>query len=47
MREYIKRYGQVVLPGEDLESLYLLATKIETVIQNHVRVINELRTSLQ
>ena len=47
MREYIDRYGHVALPGEDLESPYLLATKIEVVIQNHVRVINELWTSLQ
>jgi hypothetical protein len=47
MMEYIERYGRIVLPGEDLLSPYELAANLDAVIQNHVRLINQFRTTLQ
>jgi hypothetical protein len=47
MQEYIQRYGSVVLPGEELLSPYELAANLDAVIQNHVRLINQFRNTLQ
>ena len=47
MEKYIERYGHVVLPDEELLSPYELAAHMETVIQNHVSLINQFRTRLQ
>jgi len=47
MQEYLNLYGGVLLPGEDLLSVYELANSLEAVIQNHVKLINEFRKTLQ
>ncbi len=47
MEEYIRRYGNVVLPGEDLMSPYELAAHLEVVIENHVKLVNQFRNTLQ
>jgi len=47
MQEYLNMFGQVLLPGEDLLSIYELANNLEAVIQNHVKLINEFRKTLQ
>ncbi len=47
MREYLETYGKVILAGDLLLSPYELAANLEAVIQNHVRLVNEFRKSLQ
>jgi len=47
MQEYINTYGGVLLTGEECRNPHELACHIEAVIQNHVRLINEFRKTLQ
>ncbi len=46
-QQYLERYGHMVLPGEELLSPYELAAQLEPVIEQHVRLINEFRHTLQ
>jgi len=47
MAEYLRMFGGVLLPGEELLSVYELANNVEAVLQNHVRLVNEFRKTLQ
>jgi len=47
MQEYLNTYGGLLLPNEDLLSVYDLAANFEAVIQHHVRLVNEFRKTLQ
>ncbi|MEI8348731.1 MAG: hypothetical protein WCI77_01120 [Candidatus Omnitrophota bacterium] len=47
IQEYLKTYGQILLPGEEFLSIYELANDLEAIIQNHVKIINEFRKKLQ
>ena len=47
MAEYLRVFGGVLLPGEELLSVYELANNVEAVLQNHVRLVNEFRKTLQ
>ncbi len=47
MQEYLELYGAVVLPDEELMSSYQLAANLESVVQNHVNLINQFRTTLR
>ena len=47
MEEYVKIYGHVLLAGEELLSPAELAGNLQIVIQNHVRLLNDWRKTLQ
>jgi len=47
MQAYLDIYGAILLPGEELLSVYELANDLEAVIQNHVKLVNEFRKKLQ
>ena len=47
MEEYVRRYGNVILPNEDLLSPYELAAHLEAVVENHVGLVNQFRRTLQ
>lgn len=47
VQEYIKSFGEILLPNEEFLSIYELANDLEAIIQNHVKQINEFRKRLQ
>ena len=47
MSEYLDLFGGVLIPNEELLSPYELASNLEFVIQNHVRLTNEFRKTIQ
>jgi hypothetical protein len=47
VQEYLKSFGDVLLPDEEFLSIYELANDLEAIIQNHVKLINEFRKRLQ
>lgn len=47
MKEYLKRYGSVLLPGEEKLSPYELAVQLESVVEAHVALVNRVREKLQ
>lgn len=47
MQAYLDMFGAVLLPDEELLSVYELASDLEAVVQNHVKLINDFRKKLQ
>lgn len=45
--QYIRQYGNPVLPGEDLLSVYELANHIESIIKYHANLVCSFRKLLQ
>ncbi len=46
-RQYLNQYGSLLLPGELTMSPYELAAQIESLLETHMRLVNQLRERIQ